>query len=135
MVQGAVVSSVAEVFLVPFCVFHFWLLVNNMTTIEYCEKRLRRTSLYDQGVFANIRSVMGPRAIEWLLPFSGPTGDGVFWTVNPAAQLEDGGDAGPRDNCLRDTDVPHGSGTKDDKNGLCCRDWVKMLLPRPFRGA
>lgn len=74
--------------LVPFFLFHFWLLARNMTTIEFCEMMRERDgergkdeeasgSAYDIGFFANISSVMGANPLTWWAPVGGPMGDGV----------------------------------------------------------
>mmetsp|Transcript_54005 Transcript_54005/g.157666 ORF Transcript_54005/g.157666 Transcript_54005/m.157666 type:complete len:486 (-) Transcript_54005:37-1494(-) len=73
--------------LMPFSLFHFWLLARNMTTIEFCEMMREKDSagkdeeasgsLYDLGFFENIRSVMGASPLLWWAPVGGPMGDGV----------------------------------------------------------
>jgi len=74
--------------LVPFFLFHFWLLARNMTTIEFCEMMRERdsgadqdeagsSSAYDIGLLANISSVMGTNPLTWWAPVGGPAGDGV----------------------------------------------------------
>lgn len=70
-----------SVILVPFFLFHTWLLVRNMTTIEFVEKlrayreeggaEFSTESAYDLGVFENVRSVLGESPLFWLLPVGG----------------------------------------------------------------
>jgi len=66
-----------------FC-FHIWLMMKAMTTIEFCEKSMKRTSydtsVYDRGVYGNIRAVLGDNPMLWLLPVSPPSGDGLTFT-------------------------------------------------------
>lgn len=54
-----------------------------MTTIEFCEKSLKKvdydSSLYHKGAFGNMCEVMGPTPIFWLCPWSLPEGSGVSW--------------------------------------------------------
>jgi len=75
--------------LVPFFLFHFWLIARNTTTIEFCEKlrdgredgKTEGTSPvnYNMGIFENFRSVLGEDPLFWLLPVGGPMGDGIRW--------------------------------------------------------
>jgi hypothetical protein len=72
-----------------FFLFHNWLVIKALTTIEYCEKSLPKkdengqiksgesASPYDLGLAGNYRSILGPNPFGWLLPFAQPTGDGL----------------------------------------------------------
>merc|ERR1719158_1597002 len=55
-----------------------------MTTIEFCEKSIKRTSYdassYDRGALGNVYAVLGDNPMFWLLPVSPPTGDGLAFT-------------------------------------------------------
>mmetsp|Transcript_111010 Transcript_111010/g.308623 ORF Transcript_111010/g.308623 Transcript_111010/m.308623 type:complete len:240 (-) Transcript_111010:306-1025(-) len=87
-----------SVILVPFFLFHTWLLVRNMTTIEFVEKlrayreeggaEFSTESAYDLGVFENVRSVLGESPLFWLLPVGGPMGDGLRFDTRPEEALE-----------------------------------------------
>lgn len=78
--------------LVPFFIFHFWLLARNMTTIEFCEQMRSRDDPeeedvmerrdYDVGFCRNFAAVLGPNPLLWLLPLGGPSGNGISF---PAA--------------------------------------------------
>jgi len=61
--------------------FHIWLMTKAMTTIEFCEKSLKRTgydsSVYDQGLYGNIQRVLGDNPLLWLVPACTPTGRGL----------------------------------------------------------
>jgi len=81
--------------LVPFFLFHFYLIARNTTTIEFCERMRSRSeekddvtddapSRYDLGFFRNFQSVLGSNPLLWLIPLSGPPGDGIKFPLNPA---------------------------------------------------
>jgi hypothetical protein len=67
-----------------FFAFHIWLMLKSMTTIEFCEKSMKRTaydsSAYDRGVCGNMRAVLGDYPALWLLPVAPPSGDGLTFT-------------------------------------------------------
>lgn len=73
-----------------FLCFHIWLMLKAMTTIEFCEKSMKRTgydsNAYDRGLYGNIRAVLGEYALLWLVPCSPPAGDG-FVFINEEAPL------------------------------------------------
>jgi len=64
-----------------FWLFHVWLMLKAMTTIEFCEKSMKKasydSSLYDRGFYANIQSVLGENPLLWLVPCDPPRGDGI----------------------------------------------------------
>lgn len=64
--------------------FHVWLMLKAMTTVEYCEKSLKKasynSSIYSVGFYGNVCSVFGHNPLLWLFPISLPTGDGLTWT-------------------------------------------------------
>eukprot|EP00397_Hematodinium_sp_SG-2012_P042871 GEMP01047511.1.p1 GENE.GEMP01047511.1~~GEMP01047511.1.p1 ORF type:complete len:268 (+),score=60.95 GEMP01047511.1:366-1169(+) len=70
--------------------FHIWLMMNGMTTIEYCEKTLKKEnynqSVWDLGFGGNLKAVFGPNPVLWFLPLSPPTGDGINY-VNEGSRL------------------------------------------------
>eukprot|EP00440_Ansanella_granifera_P067088 gb/GFBE01072756.1/.p1 GENE.gb/GFBE01072756.1/~~gb/GFBE01072756.1/.p1 ORF type:complete len:350 (+),score=88.92 gb/GFBE01072756.1/:1-1050(+) len=82
-----------------FFMFHIWLMLSAMTTIEFCEKTLPKKSnspaknlgdgsLYDMGGYANIAAVLGDNVLLWLLPLNGPSGDGLkYGTSQPEETL------------------------------------------------
>merc|ERR1719265_438758 len=63
-----------------FFIFHVWLMFRAMTTIEFCEKsvkRVQKSNSFDRGVMGNIKAVLGSNILLWFLPFSPPEGDGL----------------------------------------------------------
>merc|ERR1719240_921852 len=52
-----------------------------MTTIEFCEKSMKRTaydtSVYNRGCYGNLCAVLGDIPLLWLLPCNPPSGDGI----------------------------------------------------------
>ncbi|CAJ1335233.1 unnamed protein product, partial [Effrenium voratum] len=81
LVFGMTLAVIMGTLLGCFFFFHCWLLSNASTTIEFCEKTTAaygsRAVSYDQGLFENIRAVLGPFVCLWLLPVAPPDGDGV----------------------------------------------------------
>lgn len=73
-----------------FLLFHTWLMLHGMTTIEYCEKstsdragKVPSYSPYNLGNhFENIKQVLGPRPYLWILPLDPPLGDGINHKVS-----------------------------------------------------
>jgi hypothetical protein len=61
--------------------FHIWLMLKAMTTIEFCEKSMKRmgfdASTYDRGLRGNVRAVLGNYTILWCLPIAPPSGPGL----------------------------------------------------------
>eukprot|EP00668_Euglena_longa_P012586 GGOE01015048.1.p2 GENE.GGOE01015048.1~~GGOE01015048.1.p2 ORF type:complete len:776 (-),score=160.89 GGOE01015048.1:107-2434(-) len=82
-------SGLFSASLVPFGYFHLRLATQNMTTIEYLEKReqLRTYTngprhLYDIGLRENLIALFGPEWFLWWIPIPSTPGDGVsFPTV------------------------------------------------------
>jgi len=80
---GSVLSFILNAFLAPLLAFHLYLLLGNVTTIEFCEysrkqgQEGQRTPVsYNVGIFQNISSVMGANPLCWFLPVGNP-GDGI----------------------------------------------------------
>mmetsp|Transcript_131135 Transcript_131135/g.184958 ORF Transcript_131135/g.184958 Transcript_131135/m.184958 type:complete len:330 (-) Transcript_131135:29-1018(-) len=72
-----------------FFLFHVWLMLQAMTTIEFCEKSSKdqsfSASVHDRGINGNIRAVLGDWMILWLLPVSPPSGNGTDFTETDGA--------------------------------------------------
>merc|ERR1719161_676406 len=78
---GETLACFLGVLVTAFFVFHIWLMGKAMTTIEFCEKSLKKSgynsSVYDHGFYGNVKTVLGPHPLLWLFPVSAPTGDGL----------------------------------------------------------
>jgi len=77
--------------------FHVWLTSLGLTTIEFCEKRLPKKSdgqsgggcmdccendsMFNLGLCGNLQATLGDNPLFWLLPFAGPSGDGLIYDV------------------------------------------------------
>jgi len=83
LIFGETLATFLMVLILAFLSFHFWLLSKAMTTVEFCEKSLKKssydTSVYSQGWYDNVCNILGPKPHFWLLPFSLPGGDGMTW--------------------------------------------------------
>merc|ERR550537_1824672 len=78
---GETLACFLGILVTAFFGFHIYLMLKAMTTIEFCEKSMKKsgynTSVYDQGgALGNMKAVMGPSIFLWLLPLSPPEGDG-----------------------------------------------------------
>lgn len=95
----------------PFWGFHIWLVLNNMSTIEFCEKRLPNKgregsgkgccgdcfysgSMWDLGCFRNVQEILGWNPLLWLIPLSGPAGHGLSYPAREDPFLQRGIEAG-----------------------------------------
>lgn len=64
--------------------FHIWLATNALTTVEFCEKNLKKSgynSKYTLGLYSNICAVLGNNPLLWFVPVALPQGDGCTWAV------------------------------------------------------
>jgi hypothetical protein len=97
---GETLSIFLGILLTTFFFFHIWLMIKAMTTIEFCEKKMpkagkekevenNQASMYDNGVFGNISSVLGPNPMTWLLPISPPIGDGLHFVTDKTRLTKD----------------------------------------------
>jgi len=82
-----------------FFVFHIWLMLQAMTTIEFCEKKMPKKegkedhggggSVYDVGPYGNAAAVLGPNPLMWLIPVSPPLGDGLNYVTADTRLMKD----------------------------------------------
>jgi len=81
---GETLAGFFGVLVTLFFVFHAWLMLKAMTTIEFCEKQSKKGGLtaavYDRGLYGNICAVLGDRPLLWFVPLSLPSGDGLIFT-------------------------------------------------------
>lgn len=96
---GETLAGFLGILVTGFFAFHIWLMFKAMTTIEFCEKHIKRTgydsSVYDRGFCGNIRAVLGDNPALWLLPVNPPSGDGLYY-VNEDSKLIEKVDPGTR---------------------------------------
>lgn len=81
--------------------FHVYLMLQNMTTIEYCEKKMPKggvpenqgglfgNSAYDLGFYNNVCATMGPNPVTWFLPMDPPAGDGLHYVTAESRLVRD----------------------------------------------
>jgi hypothetical protein len=85
LVFGETLAAFLALLVTCFFVFHIWLMLKAMSTIEFCEKSMKRTgyggSPYDRGVCGNIQAVLGDDPLLWFLPCSPPSGDGLAYVA------------------------------------------------------
>merc|ERR1719424_1609862 len=118
LMLGETLAAFLMVLIVSFLSFHIWLMSKAMTTVEFCEKSLKKSSynssVYSRGIFHNVCAVLGPNPVLWFLPISLPEGDGLDWTKGqPKGQPTPGGDlSGQRDSLIaQDVEARRGSGS------------------------
>merc|ERR1719456_1030788 len=74
---GETLAAFLGIMVTLFFGFHIWLMLKAMTTIEFCEKSMKRvgydSNAYDRGCLGNIRSVLGEEPLLWLFPVSPPS--------------------------------------------------------------
>lgn len=91
---GETLAAFLGLLVTVFFVFHVWLVLKSMTTIEFCEKANKRGStyesnIYDKGVYGNLKATLGEYPALWLLPVSPPTGDGLIFIAEETPLARD----------------------------------------------
>mmetsp|Transcript_55626 Transcript_55626/g.143300 ORF Transcript_55626/g.143300 Transcript_55626/m.143300 type:complete len:372 (-) Transcript_55626:57-1172(-) len=80
---GETLASFLGLLVTTFFGFHIWLMMKAMTTIEFCEKSMKRTgydaSVYDRSAMGNLKAVLGDSVLLWFLPCSPPPGRGLVF--------------------------------------------------------
>jgi len=89
---GETLAAFLGILVTGFLGFHIWLMLRAMTTIEFCEKSVKKSgyggSSYDLGsVVGNIKAVLGSNPLLWLLPICPPAGDGLSFDVGEVNRL------------------------------------------------
>ncbi|KAL8451944.1 hypothetical protein Emed_001679 [Eimeria media] len=99
---GSTLDFFLAVVLLLFGSFHLYLLTKGMTTIEFCEKRFRRTDvqpppdLWNLGFWRNFNEAFGYNPFLWFMPIDNRVGDGKHFVPSqpglnlPRADLEPG---------------------------------------------
>merc|ERR1719210_1700023 len=88
---GETLASFLGVLVTAFFGFHIYLMLRAMTTIEFCEKSMKRTgydsTVYDRGFLGNIKAVLGDEPWFWFLPLSPPPGAGLNFVTEETSLL------------------------------------------------
>jgi len=78
---GETLTAFLAALVTVFFIFHIWLVEKAMTTIEFCEKSMKRTgydmSTYNKGPYGNVQAVLGDNPVFWLFPGFPPSGTGL----------------------------------------------------------
>lgn len=90
--QGMTLAITMTLLLSMFFPLHLWLMAKATTTIEFCEKQYRSTGpgaqiSYDRGPYENVKAVLGPHFLLWLLPISPPAGSGLYFECSGRTPL------------------------------------------------
>lgn len=96
MLFAETVVAVLGILVTLFFGFHVWLMLQGMSTIEFCEKsmpkhpgddgRLFDGSPFSLGVAGNFCAVLGDRPLLWLVPFGFPPGNGLYFAGGSPVQ-------------------------------------------------
>merc|ERR1719231_1998974 len=74
LIFGETLAAFLSLIVTVFFLFHCWLMLRAMTTIEFCEKSMKRagydTSVYNRGFYGNLTAVLGDNPMLWWLPVS-----------------------------------------------------------------
>eukprot|EP00916_Digyalum_oweni_P004042 GHVL01007198.1.p1 GENE.GHVL01007198.1~~GHVL01007198.1.p1 ORF type:complete len:319 (+),score=55.94 GHVL01007198.1:626-1582(+) len=81
---GETLSIFIGILVTGFFIFHIWLGVNGLSTIEFCEKANQEGKApgtsYNMGVWKNFSSSLGKNPFLWCIPTSTKDiGNGLFW--------------------------------------------------------
>jgi hypothetical protein len=131
LVFGETLASFLAVMVTAFFGFHIWLMLKAMTTIEFCEKSMKKvgysTSPYPRGIFGDLQEVLGSNPLLWWCPVFDLTGDGLSF-VNEGTRLTVDLDVGRQ---IKRT-VPRRTRTPADRKaeGLL-EESVDIALPPP----
>merc|ERR1719401_3093427 len=99
---AATLALFLTVLVTMFFGFHIWLMLKAMTTIEFCEKSLPKkdgegrcydSSVYDLGIYGNLKAVLGANPLLWPFPCGQLPGNGlnfVFDETRLAKDMESG---------------------------------------------
>ena len=78
--------SLLSIAVIGFCGFHIWMMRNNYTTIEFCEKKRKDVPGYENSPFMlsevvnNFKEALGDTPWLWLIPVNDrKTGSGLYY--------------------------------------------------------
>lgn len=100
---GEVLSIFLGTLITAFFIFHIWLILKAMTTIEFCEKKMPKDkakakveakpvpeySVYYSGWYGNAKSVLGANPFTWLIPTEPAIGDGLNFVTEETRLTKD----------------------------------------------
>lgn len=92
LIFGETLAGFLCVLVTMFLGFHIYLMLQAMTTIEFCEKSTRggfRASIYDRGFVGNICAVLGDNPLLWMLPMAPPKGRGLTFVTEDTRLTQD----------------------------------------------
>jgi hypothetical protein len=91
---GETLAAFLALIVTLFFLFHIALMVQGMTTIEFCEKQYKKSGFdsqkYNRGVCGNITASLGNNPFLWLVPLGVPEGDGLNYISEDSRLLEPG---------------------------------------------
>jgi len=125
---GETLASFVGLIVTLFFGFHIYLMLRAMTTIEFCEKSMKRSSydrnVYDNGCLNNMKAVLGNNVLLWLLPCSPPEGEGLYFVTEHTRLSSAGGlgatGASPEGAVRRRKQVSDGGGTSGAESRSRC---------------
>ncbi|PHJ21953.1 cell cycle regulator with zn-finger domain-containing protein [Cystoisospora suis] len=93
---GETLDFFLSIIVTGFFVFHLYLMLNGMTTIEFCEKQYRwranrehegeeetrYQSVWDRGAWKNFNDTFGSNPLLWFLPIDNRPGNGINFIAN-----------------------------------------------------
>ncbi|EAN33805.2 DHHC palmitoyltransferase family protein [Theileria parva strain Muguga] len=78
----SILILIISLIIIPFTLFHLFLIITNKTTIECFSWNSTPKHSYNLGLFHNIQAVLGTNILLWLLPVGKPPGDGIHFQTN-----------------------------------------------------
>jgi len=88
MITAYLLACVFGLIITAFLTFHIWLIKNQYTTIEFCEKRgsddqFKQKSPYNLGVLRNYQNILGSNPLYWWNPFYNDVarGKGLYFEI------------------------------------------------------
>lgn len=81
---GETLNSFIGIIITCFLFFHIWLMINAMTTIEFCEKQTNYqnqsySKYYNKGFYGNFTDIFGESPLLWFFPIDNRKGDGIHF--------------------------------------------------------
>jgi hypothetical protein len=90
---GETLAGFLSILITGFFSFHVYLMQKAMTTIEFCEKQMKRTghdsNAYDRGILGNAKAVLGENYLTWFMPWDPPQGQGLTFLTEETKLIPD----------------------------------------------